>query len=117
MPLLAHGQSVPSFEGIVNDQAQMLPRATRLYLKQMLEDYRAQTGHQLTFLSVDSLHGLAPEVFALKVVESWKLGRALADDGLLLLIANRTAECASKWDTVSRARFRMRLLLALSMKS
>ena len=88
-PELAEGQPVPSYEGAVNDQAQMLPYASRLYLKHILTEYEAHTGHQLAFLSVDSLDGFAPEVFALKVVESWKLGRAQADDGLLLLVAKQ----------------------------
>jgi len=85
----ARAQAVPPFVDLVNDQAQMLPQATRAYLKYTLKEYQARTGHQLAFLSVDNLGGFAPEVYALKVAESWKLGRARPDDGLLLLVAKQ----------------------------
>ena len=85
----ARAQPVPVYQGLVNDQAQILPHASRAYLTYMLKQYEARTGHQLAFLSVDSLGGFTPEVYALKVAQTWKLGRARPDDGLLLLVAKQ----------------------------
>lgn len=80
-------QSVPKYQGPVNDNAGMLPEASRAFLAHLLSDYNANSGHQFAFLSIDSLDGSSPEAFALKVAATWRLGRAREDDGLLLLVA------------------------------
>jgi uncharacterized protein len=78
---------VPPLRARVTDQAGLLAPATARELDQTLARYERETGHQLALLVVPTLAGEALEDYALRVVESWKLGSTGSDDGLLLLIA------------------------------
>jgi uncharacterized protein len=46
-----------------------------------------ETGSQVAVLTVPSLEGDPIEDFSMRVVETWKLGRAGVDDGVLILVA------------------------------
>lgn len=78
---------MPTLRARVNDLAGMLPAERAKSLEQTLARYEQETGHQLAVLTVPSLDGEPIEPFALRVAERWKLGRADADDGALLVIA------------------------------
>lgn len=78
---------VPFLAGHVNDQAGLLDHAQGLALEERLAAFETRTGHQVVVLSVPSLEGEVIEDYALRVAETWKLGRADRDDGVLLLIA------------------------------
>jgi uncharacterized protein len=77
---------VPYLGGRVNDLAGMLSDDTEAELEAALEALEQQTGAQVVVLTVPSLEGDAIEDFAIRVVETWKLGREGVDDGVLLLI-------------------------------
>lgn len=78
---------VPNLTGRVNDTAKMLSPATTLHLEQSLAALEREESTQLVVLTIPSLEGDNLESFALKVVETWKIGQKGLDNGALLLIA------------------------------
>lgn len=78
---------VPYLAGRVNDQANLLDDGFEDQLEERLRLLEEETGAQVAVLIVPSLEGDPLEDFSMRVVETWKLGRADADDGVLILIA------------------------------
>jgi hypothetical protein len=68
---------------------------------------RAQKGSQIAVLIVPTVKPETIEQYALRVAESWRLGRRGVDDGALLLVARGQEAFASKSATASRARSTM----------
>jgi uncharacterized protein len=83
----AQAFEVPYLSGRIVDQAQLLDEAREEALTMRLERLERETGAQLVVLTLPSLDGLSVEDASIQVVETWKLGRADADDGVLLLVA------------------------------
>ncbi len=83
----AGAREVPYLTGRVNDLAELLGPETEDRIEQKLAAYEQQTGAQFAILTIDSLEGEVLEEYSLRVAETWALGRAEQDDGLLLLIA------------------------------
>jgi uncharacterized protein len=73
--------------GRVVDTNGTLSEETRGTLEARLEALEKETGAQVAVLTVASLGGETVEDVSMQVVETWKLGRAEQDDGVLLLIA------------------------------
>ena len=84
-PLAA--REVPFLSGRIVDEAELVPPEIEARLTLRLEALEKETGAQVAVLTVESLEGEALEDFSLRVVETWKLGRAEADDGVLFLVA------------------------------
>lgn len=80
-------QQVPFLSGPVVDQADMLSKGARTRIETVLQDFEQETGSQVVVLTVPSLEGTPIEAFALRVAETWQLGREGVDDGVLFLIA------------------------------
>lgn len=78
---------VPYLGGRVNDLAGMVPEAARTDLEQRLASLEEATGAQVAILTVPSLEGDSLEDYSMRVAETWKLGRAEQDDGVLILVA------------------------------
>lgn len=78
---------VPPFTGWVVDAVGALTDAERAALEARLSAHEKEKGAQVAVLLVDSTAGEAIEAYALRVVETWKLGRKEVDDGALLLVA------------------------------
>ncbi|MCW8984100.1 MAG: TPM domain-containing protein, partial [Thermoanaerobaculales bacterium] len=78
---------VPYLAGRVNDQANLLDDGVESQLEERLRLLEEETGAQVAVLTIPSLEGDPLEDFSIRVVETWKLGRADADDGVLILIA------------------------------
>lgn len=78
---------VPYLTGRVMDQADMLPAATEEALTENLAALEERTGAQIAVLTVPSLEGEVLEDYALRVAETWELGRQGVDDGVLFLVA------------------------------
>ncbi|MDQ2646538.1 MAG: TPM domain-containing protein [Myxococcota bacterium] len=77
----------PKLAGRVNDQAALLSPAAARSLEKKLEAHEKATGQQFALLTIKSLEGDVIEDFAVRVFESWKLGKKGKDDGLLLVVA------------------------------
>ena len=85
--LYAQEIQVPALTGRVVDAADILSPQTEQLLRQMLKAHEDSTGNQVVVLTVPSLQGVSVEQYALKVAETWKLGQADKDNGVLILVA------------------------------
>ena len=84
----AHAQTaVPYLSGRVNDYANLLSPNTAAELEAELKAHEDSTSNQVVVLTIPSLEGAVLEEYSIEVVETWKLGRAEKDNGVLLLIA------------------------------
>jgi len=84
----AHAErTVPPLRARVNDLADLLPADAEDRLEQQLAAFERDTTHQIAVLTVPSLDDEPIESLSLRVVEAWKLGRADADNGILLLVS------------------------------
>lgn len=84
--LSAFAQEVPFLGGRVNDNAEMLSFGTVNELEMMLQAHEDSTSNQVVVLTIPTLEELVLEEYSMKVVETWKLGQAEKDNGVLLLI-------------------------------
>jgi uncharacterized protein len=78
---------VPYLAGRVNDQAGLLDESFEGQLEERLRLLEEETGAQVAVLTIPSLEGDPLEDFSIRVVETWKLGRTDADNGVLILVA------------------------------
>ena len=83
----AFALSVPELTGRVNDYANLVTPATEARVDALLAQLEQDKGAQVVVLTIDSLQGETIDEYAIRVFETWKLGRADPDDGALLLIA------------------------------
>ena len=83
----ASALEVPYLAGRVNDQAGLLDEGFEGRLEERLRLMEEETGAQVVVLTIPSLEGDPLEDFSIRVVETWKLGRADTDDGVLILVA------------------------------
>jgi len=77
---------VPYLSGRINDQADLLGDSFETGLDGRLRLLEEETGAQVAVLTILSLEGDPIEDFSIRVVETWELGRAGVDDGVLILI-------------------------------
>lgn len=84
--------AVPQLTGRVVDATGTLSATERSALEQRLAALEARKGSQIVVLVVPTARPESIEQFAMRVVESWKLGRKDADDGILLLVAKDDRE-------------------------
>lgn len=78
--------AVPPLRARVTDLAALLPADVEARLEHRLADFEDETTHQIAILTIPTLDGEPIESFALRTVEAWRLGRAEADNGILLLV-------------------------------
>ncbi len=83
----AFALDVPPLTGRVNDTAHILGSSSVRMLEQTLKNLEQADSTQIVVLTIPSLEGESLEAYALKVVETWKIGQKGTDNGALLLIA------------------------------
>lgn len=79
--------AVPPLSGHVVDQTALLTGAQKDALEKSLIALEAAKGSQLAVLIVPTTAPEAIEPYALRVAETWKLGRNKVDDGAILVVA------------------------------
>jgi len=79
--------TVPSLKSHVTDLTATLSTHEITLLEQKLAAFEKSKGSQVTVLIVPTTQPETIEQYALRVAETWKLGRKGVDDGVLLLIA------------------------------
>ena len=79
--------AVPPLKARVTDLTGTLSAPQQQALEQTLAEFEARKGSQVAVLLVPSTQPETVEQFAVRVQESWKLGRKRVDDGVLLLVA------------------------------
>ena len=78
---------VPPLKARVTDLTGTLNQQQRAALEQTLAEFESRKGSQLAVLLVPTTKPEAPVEYAVRVFDSWKLGRKGIDDGVLLLVA------------------------------
>jgi uncharacterized protein len=82
----AQSLEVPFLSGRVNDSARMLSQATIAELEATLKAHEDSTSNQVAVLTIPTLQDEVLEDYSMRVVETWKIGQANNDNGVLLLI-------------------------------
>lgn len=83
----AHAELPPRPDGPVLDQAAIIPDADEAALDQKLRAYSRDTGRAVIVATVSTLDGMEVEDYAQKLAESWDIGGAETEQGVLLLVA------------------------------
>ncbi|MGJ0431074.1 TPM domain-containing protein [Methylobacter sp.] len=78
---------VPALQARVTDLTGTLSPAQQSKLEQVLTEFEARKGSQIAVLIIPTTQPEAIEQYAMRVAETWKLGREGVDDGVLLLVA------------------------------
>ncbi|MBQ1197077.1 MAG: TPM domain-containing protein [Spirochaetaceae bacterium] len=79
--------SVPNLASPIVDNANLISDGVEQNINNQLEDLSDSTGIQLAVLTIPTLEGEVLESYSMKVAETWELGSAEKDTGVLLLIA------------------------------
>lgn len=85
--MTAAALDVPYLSGRVNDNAEVLNEGTRQSITERVKAHEDRTGDQIAVLTVPTLEGENIEEYAVKVFESWKLGKKGKDNGVLIIVA------------------------------
>jgi len=79
---------VKSYEGLVNDFAQVLSPETETQLEEKLQQEASrQNGAELAVITLSSLENQPIESVALAYFDQWQIGKKGEDNGVLLLLA------------------------------
>ncbi|MEM7649984.1 MAG: TPM domain-containing protein, partial [Cyanobacteria bacterium P01_A01_bin.70] len=92
MSVQAQAAYPPLNDPYVNDYAEVLAAEDKANLRNDLEAFRAQTGIHAVVMTIQSIHDYATgdtsiESFATNTFNTWGLGDATRNDGILLLVA------------------------------
>ena len=79
--------SVPNLTSPIVDNANLISDGVEQNINNQLEDLSDSTGIQLAVLTIPTLEDEVLESYSMKVAETWELGSAEKDTGVLLLIA------------------------------
>jgi uncharacterized protein len=93
----ALGQSYPAFQSTtVNDYAQILPADIEEKIAAQLSALRAETGVEMTLLTLESKSPYAPtqslEDFSTGLFDNWGIGDRNTNDGVLILVLTKDRE-------------------------
>lgn len=80
-------QAVPALQARVTDLTGTLTAGQQAELEQRLTAFEQRKGAQVALLIVPTTAPETIEQYSIRVAETWKLGRAKPDDGVLLLVA------------------------------
>ncbi len=83
---VAHALDVPTPQGYVRDDAGMLS-AYENDMESQLQKLETETSVEIAVLTVSSLEGEDISSFAGRVFDTWKLGQADVDNGLLIVVS------------------------------
>jgi uncharacterized protein len=87
-----HGQDIPgpmSPPRLVNDFAGIINDSQERQLENKLVQFNDTTSTQITIVTVRSLNGLTPEVFADQIGEKWGVGQKGKNNGIVILVKPR----------------------------
>lgn len=74
-------------QGPVLDAANILDPASEAALDMRLREYNARTGRSVVVATIPTLNGDSIDMYAVRLFETWGIGGAETDQGLLLLVA------------------------------
>lgn len=80
-------QQIPAPQGFVTDQAGVIDAPNEARLTALLTELQQRTGAEIAVLTVDSTAPLDDFTYAMRVADTWKVGRKGEDTGVLVLVA------------------------------
>lgn len=83
---VACAADVPMLSGRIVDNAELLSSGARERIGAALKTHEDKTGNQIAVLTIPTLGDDHIEQYAVRVFESWKLGKKGKDNGVLLVI-------------------------------
>lgn len=92
IPAIYAEMAVPPLTARVTDLTGTLSPSQRDTLERELQAFESRKGSQIAVLMVPTTRPEVVEQYALRVAETWKLGRKGVDDGVLLLVAKDDRE-------------------------
>src|SRR5690349_14504157 len=87
LPLVALAAEIPPLKARVTDLTNTLNAQQRDALEQTLAEFEQRKGAQIAVLMLPTTQPETVEQYAVRVQESWRLGRKGVDDGVLLVVA------------------------------
>lgn len=78
---------VPPLSGRVVDLTQTLAMTELRQLESLLAEFEKRKGSQIALLLLPTTAPEAIESYAIRVAETWKIGRTRVDDGIIVLVA------------------------------
>jgi len=78
--------SRPNPPRLVNDLANILSPQQQQALEKKLRYFNDTTSNQITIVTVQSLNGYDPAMFAYEIGEKWKVGQKEFDNGIVVLV-------------------------------
>jgi uncharacterized protein len=87
LPLVALAADIPPLKARVTDLTNTLNAEQRDALERTLAEFEQRKGAQIAVLMLPTTQPETVEQYAVRVQESWKLGRKGVDDGVLLVVA------------------------------
>ena len=87
LPFLGWAADIPPLKARVTDLTGTLNAQQSQALEQTLAEFEARKGAQIAVLLVPTTQPETVEQYAVRVQESWRLGRKGVDDGVLLVVA------------------------------
>ena len=85
----ANALNVPKLQGYVNDYADMMSPSAKAELENELRAFEQTDSTQIVILTTPSLEGEGIEDFSIKVADSWKIGQAGKDNGIIFIVAKQ----------------------------
>lgn len=82
----------PNSDFFVNDNAGILSDDTKKYIMNMSVELQKKTSAQLVVVTVKSLDGMEPSIYANKLFNKWAIGNSSKNNGLLLLCSYEDRE-------------------------
>lgn len=85
----ADALDVPKLQGYVNDYADMISPSVKAELENELKTFEQTDSTQIVILTIPSLEGEEIEDFGIKVGDTWKIGQAGKDNGIIFIVAKQ----------------------------
>lgn len=86
VPALAQVPARPEPPRLVNDLAQVFTQEEATALEQKLVDFSNKTSNQIVVVTIPDLNGYEPSQMAYQIGETWKVGQAKFDNGVVILV-------------------------------
>lgn len=81
----------PAVAGAVHDLAGIIPQQDRVQMNARLLKLAEETSNRIVVVTVGELGGMSPAEFAYELGESWGVGDARFDNGIVVLVKPKTA--------------------------
>ena len=86
-PIQAQDVDYPDHIGYVNDFAGIMDNASAADLGNLITGIEKDTGAEIAVVTIENLQGITIEEYAVELFEKWGIGKAVEDNGLLILVA------------------------------